>query len=253
MANLRNGRLSLNGGLDLSDRSEKPRFYTLHSNDTFQALLAGDSIRAGGTLIHPGGYRRSRLGRHDRASPLKGHRPCRPHVPGLTFGPNPQADEITRLTQGVFALVNGPSAATAGQLVRKARSPRPGTSRTAGMDLLRRSGRSQGISGDDPSQDLLGLRTPPGQPLERVDQPRHPRRERRDPLPVLPNQLVKIERGEWPFMGGRLILHETVLNFGRPSAKRLTFQVAGSMHMPSFSRSGSRNWTRRASSTASCR
>ena len=23
---------------------------------------------------------------------------------------------------------------------------------------------------------------------------------------LLPNQLVKIERGEWPFMGGRLIL-----------------------------------------------
>jgi translocation and assembly module TamB len=38
---------------------------------------------------------------------------------------------------------------------------------------------------------------------------------------------VKIERGEWPFMGGRLILHETVLNLGRPSAKRLTFEVVG--------------------------
>jgi hypothetical protein len=28
-------------------------------------------------------------------------------------------------------------------------------------------------------------------------------------------------------MGGRLILHETVLNFGRPTAKRLTFEVVG--------------------------
>ncbi len=28
-------------------------------------------------------------------------------------------------------------------------------------------------------------------------------------------------------MGGRLILQETVINFGRPSAKRLTFQVVG--------------------------
>ena len=37
---------------------------------------------------------------------------------------------------------------------------------------------------------------------------------------LLPDQLVKIERGEWPFMGGRLILHETVLNFGQPDAPR---------------------------------
>ena len=28
-------------------------------------------------------------------------------------------------------------------------------------------------------------------------------------------------------MGGRLILHETVLNFGSPSAKRLTFELVG--------------------------
>jgi hypothetical protein len=44
---------------------------------------------------------------------------------------------------------------------------------------------------------------------------------------LLPNQLVRVERGEWPFMGGRLILRETVLNFARPTAKRLTFEVVG--------------------------
>jgi len=42
---------------------------------------------------------------------------------------------------------------------------------------------------------------------------------------LLPNNLVRVERGEWPFMGGKLILHETVLNFGSPSAKRLTFEL----------------------------
>jgi len=44
---------------------------------------------------------------------------------------------------------------------------------------------------------------------------------------LLRNNLVRVERGEWPFMGGRLILEETVLNFGRPTAKRLTFRVVG--------------------------
>ena len=28
-------------------------------------------------------------------------------------------------------------------------------------------------------------------------------------------------------MGGRLILQETILNFGKPTAKRLTFEVVG--------------------------
>src|SRR5207302_2690196 len=44
---------------------------------------------------------------------------------------------------------------------------------------------------------------------------------------LLPERLVKVGRGEWPVMGGRLILHETVLNFARPTAKRLTFEVVG--------------------------
>jgi translocation and assembly module TamB len=39
--------------------------------------------------------------------------------------------------------------------------------------------------------------------------------------------LVRIEEGRWPFMGGELVLRETVLNLGKPSAKRLTFEVHG--------------------------
>ena len=54
-------------------------------------------------------------------------------------------------------------------------------------------------------------------------------------------------------MGGRLILHETVLNFGSPSAKRLTFELQGfdaKMFIDSLGFQGSRSPAR---STASCR
>jgi hypothetical protein len=44
---------------------------------------------------------------------------------------------------------------------------------------------------------------------------------------LLPGQLVRVQSGRWPFMGGELILRETVLNLGQPSAKRLTFEVRG--------------------------
>jgi hypothetical protein len=76
--------------------------------------------------------------------------------------------------------------------------------------------------------DLLNLTTPPGQAM--TVQSINPGILVENGVihyQLLPNQLVKIERGEWPFMGGRLILQETVLNFGRPTAKRLTFEVVG--------------------------
>ena len=75
--------------------------------------------------------------------------------------------------------------------------------------------------------DLLGLKTAPGQTLTvRSINPGILVENGVIRYQLLPNQLVGIERGEWPFMGG-LILQETVLNFGKPTAKRLTFQVVG--------------------------
>jgi hypothetical protein len=96
---------------------------------------------------------------------------------------------------------------------------------TAHLDLAAPFGPVTGMRGTIHFDDLLGLTTPPGQVLTA---------ESINPgilvengvihYQLLPDNLVKIERGDWPFMGGRLILHETVLNFGRPTAKRLTFR-----------------------------
>ena len=76
--------------------------------------------------------------------------------------------------------------------------------------------------------DLLNLTTPPGQVMTvKSINPGILVENGVIHYQLLPGQLVKIERGEWPFMGGRLILEETVLNFSRPTAKRLTFDVVG--------------------------
>ena len=108
-------------------------------------------------------------------------------VPGLTFGPNLQPEELTRLTEGVIALVNG-TISGQGRIDwdagRQGHFDRRLLDRATSISL-RRSARSRASRGTIHFNDLLGLTTPPGQVLTRqVDQSRHPRRERRDPLPA---------------------------------------------------------------------
>ena len=126
---------------------------------------------------------------------------------------------------------------------------------TANLDLAAPFGPVTGMSGTIHFTDLLGLTTPPGQVLTvKSINPGILVENGVIRYQLLPNQLVKIERGEWPFMGGRLILDETVLNFGQ--AERQAADVRGrraSTRTRSCSRSASRSWMRPARSTACCR
>jgi hypothetical protein len=148
-------------------------------------------------------------------------------VPGLTFGPNLQPEELTRLTQGVIALVTG-TVSGHGRIDwnPSGKVTSFGDFSTAGVDLAAPFGPVTGMRGTIHFNDLLGLTTSPGQMM--TIQSINPGILVENGVvhyQLLPNQLVRIERGEWPFMGGRLILEETVLNFARPTAKRLTFEV----------------------------
>jgi hypothetical protein len=96
------------------------------------------------------------------------------------------------------------------------------------MDFAAPFGPVTGLSTSVRFTDLLNLETAPGQTATIASVNPGILAENGDiRYQLLANQLVKVERGEWPFMGGRLILHETVLNFGRPTPKRLTFEVVG--------------------------
>jgi len=96
------------------------------------------------------------------------------------------------------------------------------------MDLAAPFGPVTGMNGTVHFTDLLGLVTAPGQQLSvKGINPGILVENGVVRYQLLPDHLVKIERGEWPFMGGRLILQETILNFNRPTAKRLTFEVVG--------------------------
>jgi len=219
--------LSVNSALMVSDRDPNPRFYPLKSTDT-HFTLAGDFVRATGSLHHPAtGTLVTNVSIEHQLSTGAGH--ANLDVPGLAFGPNLQPDELTRLSEGVVALVNGTvrgqgriNWSSGGEVTST------GDFSTANMDLAAPFGPVTGLSTSLHFTNLLDMETAPHQ-VATV-------REINAGIIVnngvityqlLPNNLVRVERGEWPFMGGRLILHETVLNFGSPSAKRLTFELQG--------------------------
>jgi hypothetical protein len=211
--------------LTVSDRDANPRFYPLKGNDV-RVTLAHDYVRANGSLMH-GGTRVTDVAIEHRLSTGAGHATL--DVPGLTFGDALQPDELTRLTEGIVALVNG-TLRGQGRINWDAKGnvTSTGDFTTANLDLAAPFGPVEGLSGTIQFDDLLGLTTPPGQVITaRSINPGILVENGVIRYQLLPDNLVKIERGEWPFMGGRLILQETVLNFNRPTAKRLTFEVDG--------------------------
>ena len=221
------GGLKLNGGLLLSSRTDPPTFYPLRSDD-FQFTLADNRITTTGTLNHP--YSGARITDVTIAHNLTtGEGNAVLDVPGITFGAGLQPEELTRLTEGVIALVNG-GLSGQGRInwTGDGNVTSTGDFSVHDMDLAASFGPITGMSGTIHFTDLLGLETAPGQQLtlESVN-PGILVENGVIRYQLLPDQLVKIERGEWPFMGGRLILQETILNFGRPSPKRLTFEVVG--------------------------
>jgi len=224
---IKGGAFSLAGNSLVSDRDANPRFYPLKTSD-LKLAFAGDIVRASGTLHHPASAALvTDVSIEHRLSTGTGYAIL--DVPGLTFGPNLQPEEITRLTEGVIALVNG-TISGRGRIdwSGSGKVTSSGDFSTASLDLAAPFGPVTGMSGTVHFNDLLGLTTAPGQVVTvKSINPGILVENGVIRYQLLPNQLVKIERGEWPFMGGRLILHETVLNFGRPTAKRLTFEVVG--------------------------
>jgi translocation and assembly module TamB len=221
-----NGSLTASGAMMVSDRAPDARFYPLRTND-FSFRLANDMVRAGGTLIHPGsGTQISEVAIAHRLSSGVGHADL--NVPSLTFGENFQPEELTRLTEGVIALVQGTISGRGRIDWTGTKVSSSGDFSTAGLDFAAPFGPVTGMRGTVHFDDLLGLSTPPGQTVSIASiNPGILVENGVVRYQLLPGQLVKIERGEWPFMGGRLILRETTLNFSRPTAKRLTFEVVG--------------------------
>jgi hypothetical protein len=222
-----NSDLTIDGGLTVADASEPAKFYPLRSDD-MHFTLADGLIRATGSLKHPAsGTRIAEVDINHRLSDGVGRALL--DVPGIHFGEGLQPEELTRLTEGVIALVTGDFSGQ-GRIAWAGRGAVKSTGEFTVRDtnLAASFGPVTGLNTTVRFTDLLGLETAPG--LVATVKTINPGILVENGVvrySLLPGRLVRVERGEWPFMGGRLILQETILNFNRPTAKRLTFEVVG--------------------------
>ncbi|MFL6857719.1 MAG: YdbH domain-containing protein [Allosphingosinicella sp.] len=223
----RDGRLGMDGRLRVSDAAAPARFYPVAAED-FRLALVDNRLAASGRLVDPDTS--TFLGTADiRHSLASGEGAAAIEVLGLRFQPSGyQPEQLTPLTTGVVALVDGTVSGRAdiGWGPQGTRST--GTFTTQGTNLAASFGPVEKLSTTIHFTDLLGLVTAPGQVAEvgaihtGIDV-----FDGRVRYRLLPDLRVKIEGARWPFAGGELTLDETVLDFSKPTAKRLTFHLAG--------------------------
>lgn len=149
-------------------------------------------------------------------------------VPGLRFGEGFQPEQLTRLTRGVIANVEG---AINGEGII-GWSPRgvtsTGTFATEDMDLAAAFGPVSGLKGTIRFDDLLGFTTAPHQRATMAElNPGVLVTDGEIVYRILPGFRVEIESGRWPYAGGELILDPTELDFSETATRALTFRVVG--------------------------
>ncbi|TVV75478.1 intermembrane phospholipid transport protein YdbH family protein [Sphingomonas solaris] len=223
---LAQGRLGIEARATVADADANPRFVPLVAHD-IALKLTGGLIRVTGTLRLPSNnVPVTNVAIIHDLHDGQGHATL--DVPGLTFGPAFQPEMLTRLTLGVVANVSGTVAGKGRIDWNREGVTSTGDFATDGIDLAAVFGPVTGIRGKIHFSDLLGLVTPPGQLVTVASfNPGIAVEGGVIGYQLLPGLKVAVGGGKWPFSGGSLILEPTVLDFGQPVERRMTFRVEG--------------------------
>lgn len=149
-------------------------------------------------------------------------------VPGLLFDAQLQPEALSRRALGVIANASGTITGTGRVDWTPAEITSTGDFSTDGLDFAAAFGPVKGARGTVHFTDLIGLITAPGQTLQVASV--NPGIEVTDgefTFQLRGGQLLAVEGGSWPFMGGRLILKSVDLNFGVKEARRYEFEIVG--------------------------
>jgi len=224
---LADGTLRISGArAQVSDAAGPARFVPVEARGVTMTL-GRQVLTADGAIHNPATGKRLALVKlnHDFS---RGRGEAHFTVPSLLFSENLQPEQLTPLTRGVIANVYG-AIKGQGTIRWNARGvTSDGVFETDGIDLAAAFGPVSKLHGRVVFNDLLGLSTPPGQ-VAMVGEI-NPGVSAKDGVihyQLLPQQQVKVEKGEWPFAGGQLLLEPTLLDFGKPNDRRFTLTVNG--------------------------
>lgn len=223
---LDDGKLTVTGGLTVTDSDSNPRFFPLIGKDVTFALVDG-SISARAALLHPESKTlvtdvtiKHDLQRGVGAADLD--------VSGISFDEAFQPAALTRFTYGVIADVKGKVSGAGHIRWTPDGVTSDGKFSTAGTDLAAAFGPVTGLSTEIRFTDLLNLESAPGQTATiAIINPGIPVINGELRYQTLPGSRVAIEGARWPFAGGALALDPTVLDFTESRERRLTFKVSG--------------------------
>ena len=218
--------LTVNGGLGVADAEADPRFQPLISNDFTLRMANGQIIaRASANEAITGAHVTTVDIVHDLGA---GMGSADLDVPGINFGPTLQPEQLTRLTLGMIANVQGRVYGKGHIDWSDAGVTSMGRFGTDNLDLAAAFGPVTGLKGEISLSDLLQMETPPSQVMSIGTINPGILINRGDVrYQLLPGKKIGIEGGRWPVSGGYLILEPTILDLGETAERRLTFRVEG--------------------------
>jgi hypothetical protein len=149
-------------------------------------------------------------------------------VPGVVFSDAFQPADLSYLAKGVIVLADG--TVTGEGLVEWTGDDvtSTGTFRTQGFDFAAAFGPVRALSGEVEFTDLVGLTTAPGQVLNIGSvNPGIEVLGGRIVFSMTDGEIIELEDGRWPFMGGELILRPVTINYGSGQGQRYIFEIAG--------------------------
>jgi len=226
--NYEDGLLSLNQGqFRLLDRNNQQRFEPLIARDATLTLADSIIISAQADLRHPGSDRvvTSADIHHDLSSST-GYADL--VVDGLRFDESLQPEDLSVLAKGVIALADG--VMTGGGRIDwdEAGVTSLGRISSDGIDFAAAFGPVQGVHGTVEFTDLLNLTTAADQKIHIGSI--NPGIEVIDgelTFDLRDGQFVALKGGQWPFMGGQLILRPVNLNIGASEERRYVIEIIG--------------------------
>ncbi|KEY97183.1 exoprotein, partial [Sphingomonas sp. BHC-A] len=220
------GALKLAAGMTVRDAQAPGRFEPLNVPD-FALTLKDSRIAATGSLRAPRNdalVARAVIA-HDLGS---GRGKADLAVPGLSFGPGLQPEDVTRLALGVVANVTAQVSGEGHIRWNGTHVTSDGLFRTDNAALAAAFGPVEGLSGELRFTDLLGLVSAPGQEVRmRSVNPGVEVRDGHVRYRLEAGQKVRIEGGGWPFSGGQLVLLPTTMDFSADVDRYMTFRVIG--------------------------